>query len=618
MTTHKHQNRRAPAELRLSQVLTTYGPGAMVDLPTRSVIIGGLNHWHGDRKSIDEERLANRVAEVLGVPEVTLYSPPIQSQDATATGAGITSFTFPGWFVAQVDELWKDRSGRAYRTRPLLPWGQLVEKGKYLDRDRKKQPVVPVRFVQACIHGHISDISWSWFVHADRPGSCRGQLWLDEGGSGSDFSDIYVRCDACAARRPLSQAMALNALGQCRGERPWLGPKASELCVSVKDKPAPNRLLVRTASNAYFSQTLSVISIPDANQKVRDGVSRIWEDFLQYAESKDEVAKERRKQKVTNALHGLTDEQVWAEIQRRKKGGSDLGRKSIKQVEMETLLSSPETIGEDKPDERFYARTRKLQNPSKLLAERIERVVLIHRLREVIAQVGFTRFESSMPDINGDLELGVSRAALGLETNWVPAIENKGEGVFIAFKSSAIKAWLEREAVKKRGKQLAQGFQNWMQRRGITEAKFPGLPYLMLHSLSHLLITAVSLDCGYSATSIRERVYANEEYGYGILLYTGSSGSEGTLGGLVQVGDRLEEHMQAALELGQLCSNDPVCSQHDPSLVQEERFLHGSACHGCLLIAEPSCEQGNEYLDRALVVPTVAGLGAEFFLMGTP
>jgi hypothetical protein len=127
---------------------------------------------------------------------------------------------------------------------------------------------------------------------------------------------------------------------------------------------------------------------------------------------------------------------------------------------------------------------------------------------------------------------------------------------------------------------------------------------MMLHSLSHLLITTVSLECGYAASAIRERIYAGES-GYGILLYTGTSGNDGTLGGLVQIGKGIESFLINALELGRLCSNDPVCSQHTPENEAEDRFLHGAACHGCLLIAETSCERRNEFLDRALVVNTV-------------
>ena len=141
-----------------------------------------------------------------------------------------------------------------------------------------------------------------------------------------------------------------------------------------------------------------------------------------------------------------------------------------------------------------------------------------------------------------------------------------------------------------------------------------GVQTCALPIFSHLLITAVALGCGYPASSIRERIYAIPEVGYGVLLYTGTSDAEGTLGGLIQVGRRIYESVRSALDLGELCSNDPVCAQHEPSSDHERRFLHGSACHGCVLISETSCEQQNDFLDRALVVRTVQNLGAEFFL----
>ena len=139
------------------------------------------------------------------------------------------------------------------------------------------------------------------------------------------------------------------------------------------------------------------------------------------------------------------------------------------------------------------------------------------------------------------------------------------------------------------------------------------LPYVLFHSFAHMLITSVSLECGYPASSIRERIYTIPEIGYGVLLYTGTSDAEGTLGGLIQVGRRIHDHISNALEMGELCSNDPVCAQHVPANKHERRFLHGAACHGCLLISETSCEQHNEFLDRALVVPTIDHQGVEFF-----
>ena len=137
------------------------------------------------------------------------------------------------------------------------------------------------------------------------------------------------------------------------------------------------------------------------------------------------------------------------------------------------------------------------------------------------------------------------------------------------------------------------------------------MPYILLHSLSHLLLTAVSLECGYPASSLRERVYARPGH-YGILIYTGSPDTEGTLGGLVQAGREAPKHLRRAIELAALCSNDPVCAYHRPT-EHDHQLLNGAACHGCLLIAETSCEQRNEFLDRALVTATVEALGAEFF-----
>jgi hypothetical protein len=173
-------------------------------------------------------------------------------------------------------------------------------------------------------------------------------------------------------------------------------------------------------------------------------------------------------------------------------------------------------------------------------------------------------------------------------------------------------AWLALAPVKAAEKRWKKALEAWKASRPSAKQEFPGLPYILLHSLSHLLLTAISLDCGYSASSIRERIYAGDE-GYGILLYTGSSDSEGTLGGLVEAGKRIGKYLSQALELGRLCSNDPICSQHRPDLGHEERFLNGAACHGCLLLAETSCERRNEFLDRTLVVPTVENFEAEFF-----
>jgi hypothetical protein len=580
----------------------------MVDLPKHSVLIGGLESWRGERQRIFEDRLEGWLREKLKRPELELYAPPVDSGEAHASRTGIAVYPFPTWFLAQVDQTWTAPDGRSYRSRPLLRYDRLV-KGGYSMESRKIAPVVPVRFVQACVCGHLSDIDWYAFVRDD-PHDRSGELYFDEGGAGNDFAEIFVRDKKTGRRRPLSDASVPDGkvLGRCRGHMPWLGPSVREPC----DKP--NRLLTRSASNAYFAQTMGVIAIPDGDEALREAVDRVWDRYLKYCEDAGDVRRERRKEEVDAALEGLDNATVWAEVKRRL-DGIPVPQKGIKEAELETLLAQKATLGEDKPEGDFYARSHPLGRLPVAAEGKLERLVLLHRLREVVAQIGFTRFEASFPDINGELDLEVELAPLAQEATWLPAYQNRGEGIFLSFSREAIAAWLARPAVKARAAKLAQGHAVWSAQHARAK-DFPGLPYMMLHSLSHLLITSLSLDCGYAASSLRERVYACPS-GYGILLYTGTPGSEGTLGGLVDIGKNVGRHLERALELGRLCSNDPVCAQHDPAESLEQRYLHGSACHGCLLIAETSCERGNTYLDRSLVVPTVVEAEAAFFAEAT-
>ena len=197
------------------------------------------------------------------------------------------------------------------------------------------------------------------------------------------------------------------------------------------------------------------------------------------------------------------------------------------------------------------------------------------------------------------------------EPSWFPAVENRGEGVFLRLRTEAVDDWLGRAAVKRRLDALERGHARWAERRKSARG-FPGGPYVLLHTLSHLLIQSLAMQCGYPASSLRERVYA-EDGRYGLLVYTGSPDAEGTLGGLVQQARHLEDHIVRALEAGELCSNDPTCAEHAPGESMEARWLHGAACHGCALVAETSCEMRNDYLDRALVVPVLGEPDAAFF-----
>src|SRR5437867_1697885 len=596
------RRRRPHGEIRQSQLITTFGPGAMLDLPNYSVLVAGLDYWLPGGEDVYEPRLTEKLRILLDVPAIQLRTPPPDTEDPTAPPTGITVWQFPEWFITQDVSSGDGQAGS--RSRMLVHRRELT-RGKFIDPDKKRRPVVPVRFVRACRAGHIGDIDWYAFVHGNQT-DCRRRLWIDERGTSGDLTEVYIRCE-CKLEKSMAQAaiMQNRALGSCDGARPWLGPYTKEPCGDV------SRLLIRTASNAYFPQVMSVISLPDREEKVKEPVDAVWE-FLSEVQDIEQLRYERKKARVNAALEGFTDDEVFQEIQTRRSGNMQ-PPKSVKQAELETLVITEEEIGNDRPDGNFYARTLPRKGWESPWMKPIERIVLVHRLREVRALAGFTRFEAVSPNTEGELELGVRRASLAREITWLPAIENKGEGVFIQFSSEAINAWFFNPRVQAHGQRLEVGFARWLQEQKNSRSKFPGLPYILLHSFSHLLITSVSLECGYPASSIRERIYALPQVGYGVLLYTATTDAEGTLGGLIQVGRRIHEHVRSALEMGQLCSNDPVCSQHDPQNEHEHRFLQGAACHGCVLIAETSCEQQNDFLDRGLVVPTLSNLGVNFF-----
>jgi len=592
-------------QIRSSQLITTFGPGALVDLPDDAVIVAGLDSWQYNSRAplplVSEPRLQQKLSALLGGSDVALRKPPPAIEDRGFTPE-ISAYRFPEWFIVQ-HAATKHRKGRACQARRLVHLNDL-EGRRFRADDGRRYPVVPVRFVRACRRGHVGDIDWWSFVHGDAR-DCRQGLCVEERGTSGDLESVWVTC-GCGAERPMSQAarMELQALGRCNGGRPWLGAGTREPCGE------PNRLLIRSASNAYFPQLLSVISIPDSLAAVDQAVAALWESHLSAVQTEPQLAFVLGMPTVKQQLEEFTQDQIWAALQRRRTGGSEEER-PVKEVEFEALTQAKDEIGADQPEGDFYARTLSRTEWGAPWTDAIERVVLVHRLREVVAQLGFTRFEAAGPDIAGELDIEVQRAPLAIDSTWLPAIENRGEGVFIQFKPEAVAAWLELDAVKQRDKALQDGFAQWLADHEGSKRQYPGLPYYMLHSFSHLLLIAVSLECGYPASSIRERVYAMPDQ-YGVLIYTGSSDAEGTLGGLVEAGRRIKSHIKRALDMGALCSNDPVCAFHAPRIHDHQPLL-GSACHGCLLISETSCEQRNDFLDRALAVPTVELLGTEFF-----
>ena len=602
-------NRRAHGQLRQSQVITTYGPGALIDLPDYAAIVGGLETWPSEAAltEIVEPRLSSFLRTITGIPSPRMFAPPPEQTDPRAPARGIGAWRFPEWFVVNEAESSSDAQDaatnqRRTRSRRLVHRRNLDEGGRF-----ERRSVVPTRFVRACRRGHVDDLDWDGFVHG-REHRCGRQLWLDERGTTGDLADLVVRCE-CRKSRRLYEATDIGPrpLGGCRGTRPWLGLNTAEECHQ------PSRLLIRTASNAYFPQVVSVLSLPDKGSAVERVVNELW-DRLHVVTDLVALGVMKMFPDISERLGPFADAEVLEAIERRRSGtASD---QSVKEAELQALLSAPEGFGDDVPVNRdFHARRLPdavWRRPASRFGSGVEAVIQLHRLREVLALIGFTRFEAAVRDIHGEYESDVQRADIAIEPSWFPAVENRGEGVFLQLSAAAVDAWRASPSVRSRVHELFEGHRTWRRDRNRNPDGFPGGPFILLHTLAHLLIQSLAMSCGYPASSIRERVYV-EGGQYGLLLYTATPDAEGTLGGLVQQARHMEDHLMQALDMGLLCSNDPICAQHSPAETLEERWLHGAACHGCTLIAETSCEMRNDYLDRALVVPILGRDDAAYF-----
>ena len=495
----------------------------------------------GRRWTCDEivdPRLTRKISLLTGVPGPRLYAPPAASTAPGEPARGIGVWRFPEWLLVQE----RPAGDGTARSRRLVHRKSLDEKGRFDGRQ-----VVPTRFVRACPRGHVARPELA-LVRPRPEDACKQQLWLDERGTGGDLGDLVVRCQ-CGKSRRMDEAaeLELKPLGLCWGARPWLGAGSQEQC------SLPSRLLIRTAANAYFPQVMSALSLPEHGTQLEQAVRSLWDD-LQIVENSAELAFMRKKPKVATKLAGHSDEEILGTIARLKQGGS--GEQPVKLVELDALLAAPAGFGDDVPiDPDFHAR--RLPESALALrlpdAIRIAAVIQLHRLREVLALLGFTRFEAVTPDIDGEYDSDVQRAELALDPEWFPAVENRGEGIFIQLDSGAVAAWLARRA-------SATGSTSWLAgtRNGrgsaTSSGRSPAAPtYCCTRSRTcslQSLVDAVRLPGQLHPRAnlcrpMRAAVSA-------LLLYTASSDAEGTLGGLVKQARHIEAHLAVALRAGGL------------------------------------------------------------------
>jgi hypothetical protein len=594
MSSYNKSNVNKPPTLRRSQTITTFGVGAIADLPEASVMICGIDKWD-TRGGI---RLSDpRLEKKLGVSYFMM--PP----DSDSPGDGITAVRFPRWM----------RCRKCKQLKGLEAWreaAQPTSRFRYFD-DKPycylcSLDLIPSRFVVACHKGHIDDFPFVEWAHTGKEICSKPQLKYTERGNSAALSGIWITCTNCDNGKSMGGSFSkeiMENISRCKGSMPWEMIWSDECGAKLTT-------LQRGGTNVHFPTLKSSILIPPhstENLKTRIANTLLWAAF----ESQDNP-------ELLNSLIGPISEQVGEPIEK------------VREVIDEMLGDNADQTSDSKSEEDYRYEEYKaflgeydttLNNERDFLTEKqdvtkyklpfVESIVLVKKLREIRVQTGFSRIrppQSSEEEPTEDEEkIETMPVTQSRKIRWLPGYEVRGEGIFLELSAAKLKQWANNPATSAHYKNLIARSKRNPDSFGVMTELTP--EFILLHTISHALIRQLSFECGYSSSALRERLYCTSNNPgnqmYGILIYTAEGDSDGTLGGLVRQGeaDLFPNTLMHAITDASWCSSDPLCIE---SVGQGYQALNLAACHSCCMLPETSCELLNRYLDRASLVGTLS------------
>lgn len=561
-------------EIRPNQLITTYGPGSIMDAVHDSLTVLDIEYWNAN--NIGREIRDTRLASFMNVRH--FYMPSTNGKE------NIPVASFPYMHVCT-----NDRCKRIFDIREELNDSLYIE--KYKQRQGSAScpdcgySAYPARFISICEDGHMDDFPWRWWVHHGKT-DCKEKMHLLSFGTTSSLAELEVQCD-CGAKRRMSGAMQKENFSgcNCSGNHPQRPNAPKKNC---KKALVPSQ---RGASNVYFPVTRTAISIPPWTNPINDLVAEHRKEIellIDVLGKDDGLTKGYEK-----FFEGKFTRKEFDEAYKRLEQNI---RDYVELKEMEYNAITHHQQVEFQHDVKYFKAEE--VDVKESLKKYFSRVIKIHRLREVRVLLGYSRLEMPEPDVD-DQKHVVKLKSAGSE-KWLPAVEINGEGVFIEFNRDTINKWLLNEKVSERSKKYQSCYEDYCKGKGWENFKPRNGEYVLLHTLSHMLIKEMAIQSGYSSSALHERIYSSDKM-CGLLIYTGAADKEGSLGGLVELGsmEKLIPLLKGALENGLTCTTDPECFMKNPT---SDR-INGAACHSCTMISETACENGNRLLDRALVVP---------------
>ena len=624
-------------EFRRSQGIVPFGVGAIIDFPNESLMAAGLDAWTiemrpevaavlKDVTCISEPRLQARLSYELGREISGLYMPPeapeysaklFSANTGPVTTAETPFVRFPNWHFCP-----------RCRAMQYVPWNspssdkntdlrcknsKFRRQAKIRTQPCNRLPVtrrprlVPVRFIISCCNGHISDFPWSKWAHSggEDCGEEPGTLFLVSTG-GAGLGGVKVECSKCGSSKTMQGAFNPNKFKNisgitCPGDRPWLGPSASEM-----NCQEPVQVVQRGASNVYFPHVVSSILIPPYSEtlhKVLDNQS-IWNEICEILDNirvngKPVITAKMFKSKAVK--YGIEPDVFVAAVKEKYlhpetwSGAIDRSEAAYRFSERQAFLGTRPAPGER---DEFDIRKTNISDYGSAVKNYFSEIVLIPRLRETRALTGFSRVTPYDGDQNRLASLSKKRLS------WLPAVSSSGEGIYLELDDIKLSNWEKNHPEISNRINWINDNLNKISVERKTKYNFYISRLLLAHTLSHLIMRQLSFDCGYDSSSLKERLYVSDESEQrmcGILIYTAGGDSEGSLGGLVRQGEKgkLEGTIYASIKNSQFCASDPLCLESEG---QGYYGMNLAACHACTLLPETACELGNRVLDRVLII----------------
>lgn len=600
--------------MRRSALIGPWGVGAIVPFPNdESLMIAGLDMWRYNDATpfiIEDERLQRR----LGVQELR-WPPDFREKNADPKNCflKIPAVRFPTWHYCPFCGTMQKTT--LYQQQPECDCYQWPNGRKCNPSFRHKRKLIPERFIVICPDGHIDDFPVAEWVHHNsghvyNPATCR--IRRSTGGASASLSGVFYEC-SCGAKRSIAGATIPSALDKvgyrCKGAKPWLGIEADH------DHPCGNpeiRVVLRGATNVWFADTRSSLYIPADGDNTQRKIIEILDAYFDILSSSQTEGEWNRTpiDRLAEKNH-LDKDELYEAFVRRAQGLGELPDVTEDMTEDAYRLAEYNVLTKDSGSDAqpFHSQNYPIAFYDPSISKYFKSISLVHKLQETRAFVGFSRAEPK------ELPISERKKMLRIgDDNWLPAIRVQGEGIFFEFNKSELENWAKRSAVVERLKNLQIAYKK--SRFGANSSGNLRPEFVLIHTFAHLLINQLSFECGYGSSSIRERIYCEKtdnEYGMcGVLIYTASGDSEGSLGGLVRQGTKghIEDTVRDAIRNAAWCSSDPVCIQ---SLGQGPESCNLAACHNCALLPETCCECGNRLLDRGTVVGTFDDKSIGFF-----